>query len=162
MIASDFTLGRLASSLVAALRSLCRRAGRVLVVEDDEIMRAVIRQALEREGWSVVQAENGRVALERLAEARPDAIVLDLMMPEIDGFEFLAELRSQPECRDIPVLVVTAKDLTDEDHRRLNGCVERIIEKRAYARDDLLRELREVLDVSVTRRPAGQPPAEHA
>ncbi len=148
--------------LVAALRSLCRRAGRVLVVEDDEIMRAVIRQALEREGWSVVQAENGRVALERLAEARPDAIVLDLMMPEIDGFEFLAELRSQPECRDIPVLVVTAKDLTDEDHRRLNGCVERIIEKRAYARDDLLRELREVLDVSVTRRPAGQPPAEHA
>src|SRR3989441_2790299 len=148
--------------LVAALRSLCRRAGRVLVVEDDEIMRAVIRQALEREGWSVVQAENGRVALERIAEARPDAIVLDLMMPEMDGFEFLAELRSQPECRDIPVLVVTAKDLTDEDHRRLNGRVERIIEKRAYARDDLLRELREVLDVSVTRRPAGQPPAEHA
>ena len=61
------------------------------------------------------EAGNGRVALARLAEARPDVIVLDLMMPEMDGFEFLDEMRSRAEWREIPVLVVTAKDLTAEE-----------------------------------------------
>jgi signal transduction histidine kinase/DNA-binding response OmpR family regulator len=138
--------------LVGVLRTLCARTGgRLLVVEDDDATRAVIRQALEREGWSIAQAENGRVALTRLAEGRPDAIVLDLMMPEMDGFEFLAELRRRPDGRDIPVLVVTAMDLTDDDRRRLNGGVERIIQKSAYPRDDLLREVRRVLAASVDR-----------
>jgi CheY-like chemotaxis protein len=70
-------------------------------------------------------------------------IVLDLMMPEMDGFEFLEEMRRKPEWRAIPVLVVTARDLTDADRRRLNGGVERIIQK--SNRDDMLREVRNVL-----------------
>ena len=78
-------------------------------------MRRGMRRALEQDGWQVAEAENGRVALERLAEARPDVILLDLMMPEMDGFEFLDEMRSRAEWRDIPVLVVTAKDLTAEE-----------------------------------------------
>lgn len=139
--------------LIGVLKSLgVQTAGRILLVEDDDFTRAAIRQALEREGWSVTQAENGRIALERVAATRPDAIVLDLMMPEMDGFEFLAECRGHADWREIPVVVVTAKDLTDDDRRRLNGGVERIIEKSAYDRDDLLREVRQALLACIQRR----------
>jgi len=144
--------------LVGVLRSLCGRvAGSLLLVEDDDATRAVIRQALEREGWAISQAENGRVALDRLAQMRPDIIVLDLMMPEMDGFEFLAELRGRAEWHDIPVIIVTAKDLTDDDRRRLTGGVKRIIPKRAYDCEEWLRELARLLGASVTRRaPSGR------
>jgi signal transduction histidine kinase/CheY-like chemotaxis protein len=128
---------------------------RVLVVEDDESTRDVIRQTLEREGWVVTVAENGRVALERLLEAQPEAIVLDLMMPEMDGFEFLVELRRHEGWRSIPVLVVTAKDLTDEDRWRLNGGVERIIQKGLHGREALLAEIRGLLRAHVGDRTAG-------
>ena len=80
-----------------------------------------------------------------MAAVVPDVIVLDLMMPEMDGFEFLAELRGRPEGRDIPVIVLTAKDLTDDDRRRLNGGVERIVIKRGFERGELLRELGQTL-----------------
>jgi signal transduction histidine kinase/CheY-like chemotaxis protein len=141
--------------LAESLRSLCgTEVGRVLLVEDDEATRATIRQALEREGWEVAEADNGRVALERLASGLPDAIVLDLMMPEMDGFEFVAELRSRRDWRQLPVLVVTAMDLSDEDHRRLNGEVERVIRKSGQPRDALLNELRLALAACVERRPA--------
>jgi CheY-like chemotaxis protein len=137
-----------------ALRRLCgsRRAGRLLVVEDDITTRQIVRQALEREGWAVTEAENGRVALARLAEARPDVIVLDLMMPEMDGFEFLGELRRDNAWRDVPVLVLTAMDLGEADRRRLSGEVERIIRKDAGDRDELLREISRLLSASVRRR----------
>jgi hypothetical protein len=114
---------------------------RVLVVDDDDLVRRGISQALEKEGWKVSEAGNGRVGLERLAGALPDVIVLDLMMPEMDGFEFLDELRHRAEWRHIPVVVVTAKDLTVEDHRRLNGEVERVLQKDAPTRDAMLREV---------------------
>jgi CheY-like chemotaxis protein len=127
----------------------------VLLIEDDEATRAVIHQILTRDGWTIDEADNGRIALERLATAVPDVIVLDLMMPEMDGFEFLAELRSRPDGRDVPVLVVTAKDLTEDDRRRLNGGVERVILKRGYGPDELLSELRHALTTSVERRRAG-------
>ena len=124
------------------LRGIVGPAGRrVLVVDDDDIMRRGVLQALEKAGWTVREADNGRVGLERLAEALPDIIVLDLMMPEMDGFEFLDELRKRAEWRHIPVVVVTAKDLTEEDHRRLNGEVERVLQKDAPTRDDMLREV---------------------
>ena len=111
-----------------------------------------MRLALEQEGWTVSgEAENGRVALARLAETRPDVIVLDLMMPEMDGFEFLVEMRSRAEWRDIPVLVVTAKDLTEEERARLNGDVERVLQKGASDVDELLRELGRILPGSIER-----------
>ena len=114
----------------------------VLVVEDDETTRALMCRMMRDAGWEVTEAENGRVGLERLAENRPELILLDLMMPEIDGFEFLAQMRETPANRDIPVVVVTAADLTDDDRRRLRGGVEHILEKAAYGRDELLDELR--------------------
>jgi CheY-like chemotaxis protein len=140
--------------LAGLLRSLCgdRAAAHALVVEDDEDTRSVIRQTLERAGWSVAQAEHGRRGLERVAERRPDVIVLDLMMPEMNGFDFLAALRGNPDWRGIPVLVLTAMDLSDEDRRRLNGEVERILQKGASAREQLLDEVGRVLASVVTRR----------
>jgi len=113
----------------------------VLIIEDDPVTRQVMQRTLEVEGCVVSEAENGLVGLERVAEDRPDLILLDLMMPEMDGFGFIAELRKTPVWRSIPIVVVTAKDLTEEEWRQLNGHVERILQKGAYTRDQLLREV---------------------
>jgi CheY-like chemotaxis protein len=139
--------------LARVLRKLCGDCPSrdVLIVEDDDTTREVLRGALARDGWSVAQAENGRVGLTRLAEKIPNVILLDLMMPEMDGFEFVAELRRTPEWRHIPVLVVTARDLSDEDRRRLHGGVQQIIQKGAYDRDRLLFEVGQVLAATVAR-----------
>jgi CheY-like chemotaxis protein len=139
------------SGLAGVLRRICKSDGRgVLVVDDDDTMRAGLRRALNEEGWQVTEAENGRVALARLAESRPDVIVVDLMMPEMDGFELLDALRSNGGWREIPVLVLTAKDLTDKDRARLNVGIERILQKRD--RQEMLRELLDVLDRCIERR----------
>jgi len=115
----------------------------VLIVEDDAEMREVLRRRLEKEGWAVSEAENGRVALERMAENRPELILLDLMMPEMDGFQFLEEVRKQEEWRSIPVVVVTAKELTAEDRLLLSGSVTQILQKGAYSQEELLRKVRD-------------------
>ena len=117
-------------------------AGPVLIVEDDEHTRALYARTLEQAGWTVLQAENGRVALERIAAARPALVLLDLMMPEMDGFEFLDVLRQDPSHRAIPVVVITARTLSPDDRRRLNGGVERVLQKRALHTDALLAEVR--------------------
>jgi len=121
----------------------------VLVVEDDATMRDMLRRMLEQEGWAVAEAEHGRTALERMAANRPDLILLDLMMPEMDGFAFLEALRQHDAWRSIPVVVLTAKDLTLDDHQRLNGYVERILQKGAYSREELLREVRNLVAAHV-------------
>ena len=84
-------------------------------------MRAAIVRALAPDGWSVAQADNGRSGLAAVEDASPDAIILDLVMPEMSGFEFLDELRERAWARDIPVLVVTAKDLSDAENAGLSG-----------------------------------------
>jgi len=96
---------------------------------------------MQKDGWVVAEAENGRIALEHLADGRPELILLDLMMPELDGFEFVNELRKIEANRSIPIIVVTARELTPEDHRRLNGHVEAILQKGGRSSDDLLREI---------------------
>jgi len=117
----------------------------VLLVEDDPETRSLTRRALEKEGWRVVLAANGREGLQRMAEGVPHLILLDLMMPVMDGFEFLAELRRVDAWRGIPVVVVTAKDLTEEERARLHGGVAHIIEKGAYSREELLAEIRRLV-----------------
>jgi CheY-like chemotaxis protein len=100
---------------------------------------------LVKEGCEVIAAENGRVALERLAESRPMLILLDLMMPELDGFQFIDRVRQHENWRTIPIVVVTAKDLTKEDRLRLNGYVLEIIRKNACPPGELLAEVRELV-----------------
>jgi PAS domain S-box-containing protein len=114
----------------------------VLVVEDDQATRETLRRALAGDGWQVAEAVNGREAMARLAELRPDLILLDLIMPEMDGFEFLAEKRKAEALREIPVVVLTAADLSEQDLQRLNGGVERVLQKAADGRDEILDELR--------------------
>jgi hypothetical protein len=131
----------------ARLAAVVRRhvgAGRraVLVVEDDAATRTMLERTLVKDGWVVETAENGRVGLARLAERRPDLILLDLMMPELDGFGFLEAVRQDAATAAIPVVVLTAKDLTEADRERLNGGVARVVRKDATATDALLTQLR--------------------
>jgi signal transduction histidine kinase/CheY-like chemotaxis protein len=137
--------------LAAVLRLVCGTPGHLLLVEDDDATRATMRRALIGDGWKVTEAENGRTALEWLARDRPDAVVLDLMMPQMDGFEFLGELRRRPEWRTIPVLVVTALDLSEAERRRLYGAVERVIQKSGRSSADLLQEVGAALAACVPR-----------
>ena len=118
----------------------------VLLVEDDPATREVTRAILEKEGWTVSEAENGRVALDAMVRERPCLIVLDLMMPEMDGFEFATRVRGHPEWRSIPIVVLTARDLTPEERQRLNGYVEKVIRNAGDSREALLHQLRDLLD----------------
>jgi CheY-like chemotaxis protein/nitrogen-specific signal transduction histidine kinase len=124
---------------------------RALVVDDKSENRELLRHALEQEGWQVSEAENGQVALEKLAEQPPSLILLDLMMPVMDGFEFVMEMHKLDSPPAIPIVVVTAKDLTEEDRRRLNGGVVGLIEKGGLDRESLLAQLRDQVTATTTR-----------
>ena len=93
----------------------------VLIIDDDADTRERVRTMLERDGWSVTEASDGRQGLDRLAAARPGVVLLDLAMPVMDGFAFLEAMRTRPDCAAVPVVVLTAMDLTREDRRRLAG-----------------------------------------
>jgi len=138
--------------LVDRLRQICHSTiHHVLVVDDDAGTRKSLRKALEQEGTSVTEAENGLTALRLLAANIPDAIVLDLLMPEMDGFDFLDELRQRPEFIDIPIVVLTARDLTADDRQRLHGTVERILHK--SERSNTLRATARLLRSLVVEKP---------
>ena len=113
----------------------------VLIIEDDEAVRHTLRSVIERHGWSVLEAANGVIALEVMAKEKPELIILDLIMPEMDGFEFSEEMRKNEEWRSIPVIILTSKDLTPEERDRLNGNVNRVLRKQGFAMPDLLREI---------------------
>jgi CheY-like chemotaxis protein len=115
-------------------------ARRVLVVDDDPDLRRRLRGLLEKDGWAVDEAADGREALDRLA-ARPSLVLLDLLMPAMDGFEFLAEFRQRPEFQSVPVIVLTAKDLTPADHDRLRGSIEKVLRKGSLGSEQLLAEV---------------------
>lgn len=125
--------------------------GEVLIVEDDEIVREMLERTLSRLGWGIRTAENGRVAIDRIAEALPDLVLLDLMMPEMDGFQFLAEIKRIDEWQKIPIVVVTAKDLTDDEQEFLHGKVESVVTKQAHTRDELVQEIRKLIVASMQK-----------
>ncbi len=118
----------------------------VLVVDDDEPTSRLISRVIKRQGWRAVEAGNGFEALEELARETPSAILLDLMMPQMDGFTFLEHLHANKLWQDIPVVILTARDLTAEERERLNGSVLRIVEKSGVNRDRLLDEVRRTLE----------------
>jgi CheY-like chemotaxis protein len=119
--------------------------GSVLVVDDDPALREVLSSLLEEDGWRVATAADGIAALEVLKHERPSALVLDLMMPGLDGFEVLRAMRGHPSTRDLPVIVITAKDLTDDDRERLSRSAQRVILKQAMPLGDLRDEIRSLL-----------------
>ncbi len=117
----------------------------ILLVEDDATTRHMMRSMLEKAGWAVSEAENGHIALESVAANRPVLILLDLMMPDVDGFEFAAELHRHAEWRSIPIVVLTAKDLTDGELLLLNDNVHQILDKGGRSREELMHEVRDLL-----------------
>ncbi len=125
----------------------------VLLVEDDTDSRDLLEVMLKREGWSVVLAGDGLEALAKMEQQIPTVILLDLMMPNMDGFEFTVHLSKREEWRKIPVLVVTAKNLTAEERARLNGHVERILYKNVLNIDELLAEVRSLVAACLMRKP---------
>jgi signal transduction histidine kinase/CheY-like chemotaxis protein/HAMP domain-containing protein len=124
----------------------------ILVVDDDESTRSMTHRHLAAQGWHVVEASNGREALERLAGTRPAVILLDLMMPEMDGFQFVERLQRDETWRTIPVVVVTAIDLTAADRQRLNGSVQQILQKGAHTPEQLLSAIRDRLNQCIVPR----------
>jgi PAS domain S-box-containing protein len=125
---------------------------RALVIDDLPDNRSMLRHALEREGWLVAEAENGRAGLGLFAEQKPSLILLDLMMPVMDGFEFLRELRRRDDGRTVPVVVVTAKELTPEERNLLRAGVENIVQRGTVSHDSLLAEIREKISAAKPRR----------
>jgi CheY-like chemotaxis protein len=126
--------------------------GTVLVVDDDPALRDVLSSLLAEDGWRVTTASDGEAALSAIEHERPTAMVLDLMMPRVDGFEVLRTLRARPATRDLPVIVVTAKDLTEEDRQRLAQSAERVIVKQALRVDELRSEIRGLLSARRARK----------
>jgi PAS domain S-box-containing protein len=135
------------AQLLAVLEKYCgnRSTHRVLVIDDDAETRELVRRLLERADWAVDEADNGLSGLDRLAAEPPDIILLDLMMPEMDGFEFLAKIGENEQWRALPIVVMTAKTLTAADHERLSGRVEQLVEKSTYNLESLLGDLNAVL-----------------
>ena len=139
--------------LLTTLNRVCGVENRrVLVVEDDFATRSLMKRTLSKSGWEVSEAADGQLGLEELDKSTPDAIILDLMMPNMDGFDFISHLRHQEQYRDIPVIVVTAKELTVEERNILNGNVNRVLQKGPWARDELLSEVRDLINVYTSRR----------
>jgi signal transduction histidine kinase/CheY-like chemotaxis protein len=124
----------------------------VLVVEDDAVTRSMLRRLLERQGWAVVEAENGHEGLTRLDAARPALVILDLMMPGLDGFAFLDTLRERGAEAAVPVVVLTAKELSRADEARMAGQVQKILAKGSYSHDQLYQEVRRAIGPPIAAR----------
>src|SRR5712691_11454792 len=125
------------------------RATKVLLVEDDAIQRERVRGWLEGQHWIVQEAENGRQALARLQTDKPDVILLDLMMPEMDGFAVVAALQKEAGWRDIPVIVITARDLDANDRERLNSGVKSVLVKDTFRPAELVEGIRRLVHRTV-------------
>ena len=117
----------------------------ILIVEDDPATRELLKRVLEHQGWKTFVAENGRRGLEAIAAHPPDLILLDLMMPEMDGFEFLNALKQYPLWRSIPVVVMTAKDITPQEYLQLKGSVQTILQKQGLSFERLCTEIRTMI-----------------
>ena len=115
------------------------------MVEDDELQRERVREWLEGQSWIVQEAANGREALARLQADKPDVILLDLMMPEMDGFQVVAALQKEADWRDIPVIVITSLDLDAKDRERLNSGVQSVLVKETFRPAELVERIRRLV-----------------
>jgi signal transduction histidine kinase/DNA-binding response OmpR family regulator len=139
--------------LIASLKKFdCKKPFcRILVVDDEPAIRELVQRTLEKEGWEIHLAADGEEALAQAAKIDPEIVLLDLMMPKMDGFEFLTQFRKTEAGKNTPVVVITAMDLTQDDHQRLNGHVNQILQKGAYKQDDLLKEVRNLVTAVIQK-----------
>lgn len=133
--------------LLAALSKVAvDRFPRIAIVDDNADVRRLIRRILQSQGdYTLFEASNGLDALDLIRKEQPNLIILDLMMPEVDGFTVLERLQEEELTANIPVIVVTAKELTSEEKKRLNGHIQSLMQKGDFMSDDLLDEVRSLL-----------------
>jgi len=133
--------------LMTALNRLDGRVKRVAIIEDDPDAARLLRRILQARGkYQVFEAHDGRAGLELIRREQPDLILLDLMMPELDGFTLLEIVKQEEALQDVPVIVVTAKELTPEERNRLQGQVESLLQKGSFMEEDLLEGILEALE----------------
>lgn len=126
------------------------REGPVLIVEDNDALRTSIKDILELDGWSVKAVLSAESAFSSMGENPPALIMLDLVMPEMDGFEFLNQLKHNPRWSDIPVVVMTGKQLSEDERRQLQGRVAKVVNKAAYRHDELLDQVYHIVNKSLS------------
>jgi signal transduction histidine kinase/DNA-binding response OmpR family regulator len=145
--------------LVSIIRRHCNRQSRspVLIIEDDDSSRQLMAGMLEKEGVNVVAVEDAESGLALLAEQEPALILLDLILPGLDGFQFIEAVHENERWRNIPIVVVTAKDLSPQEHEFLNQSAQKIMKKGVYNRDDLL----DIVRATMRRRVLDEEPAVH-
>ena len=124
---------------------------RILVVDDITRNLQVVGTMLRNAGYEIMPTTSGAQALERVRAQLPDLILLDLMMPEMDGFELIHTLRKNPETREIPVVVLTAMDLSNADHMMLASNVTEVLKKGASSRDEVLKIVKDLVESAMHR-----------
>jgi threonine synthase len=133
--------------LLAAINQITSaRYPRVAIIDDNADARRLIRRILQSQGeYTIFEADNGRKAIDIITTELPDLVLLDLMMPELDGFDVMDALQKNQQTADIPIIVVTAKELTVAEKKRLNGHIQLLLQKGNFLSDDLENEVRSLL-----------------
>ncbi len=132
--------------LSALSRVATDRFPRIAIIDDNADVRRLIRRILQSQGsYTIFEAENGKTGVELVKKETPNLVILDLMMPELDGFGVMDALQNDPETADIPIIVVTAKELTEDEKKRLNGHIQSLMQKGDFMSDELMDEIRSIL-----------------
>ncbi|GIK39366.1 MAG: hypothetical protein BroJett011_31990 [Chloroflexota bacterium] len=132
--------------LLTALRRLDDRVQSIVIIEDELDARVLLRRILQyTRKYNIFEAADGNSGINLIRTEKPDLVLLDLMLPGIDGFTILDMMKADVELRDIPVIVITAKDLTSKDYKRLSGRVESLLQKGEFMEEELFESIRDVL-----------------
>jgi threonine synthase len=133
------TRKKTSEDLLGALDQLDARVKRIVIVEDNPDAARLLRRILQTRGdYQIREAHSGKEGLELIRTTRPDLIMLDLMMPDMDGFTVLDNLKTEEELENIPVIVITAKELNAEERKRLQGQIQMLLQKGAFMQEDLV------------------------
>ena len=132
--------------LLTSLDRLDTRVQRIAIIEDDADARRLLRRVLQARGdYQIFEAEGGRQGIDLVRQVQPDLVLLDLMMPDVDGFEVLETIRADDELSETRIIVITAKSLTASERRRLSGQIEFLLQKGSFMDDDLLEDILKAL-----------------
>jgi threonine synthase len=133
--------------LLTALRRLDDRVQSIAIIEDEPDARVLLRRILQyRRKYNIYEAGDGISGINLIRSEKPDLVLLDLMMSGIDGFAVLDMMKADTDLRDIPVIVITAKDLTSKDYKRLSGRVESLLQKGEFMEEELFESISDVLE----------------
>ena len=132
--------------LLTALEELDSRVQRITIVEDNQDASRLIRRILQAQGdFHIDEAQDGQAGLRLIQETRPNLVILDLMMPELDGFGVVEAMKADPTLKDTPIIVITAKELTEDEKDRLDGQIKALLQKGSFMDSDLLNDIQKAL-----------------